>query len=245
MSESKTDEYGNELQTFTKTSQCALVGTTAPQCPAGWESVGYTQPGSCTIGNAPGDGPRDTWQMQGYQRVCKRRVPTSGDLGIDCCSNLFGISDSLECANGGFKPYSWKCNNIMQETCNTVVQKDPYGPEWNGMPGGQDNPMYRPCTNSVAVAGPERKPGCSNEFCVNYLRNAPPGNFFKTHDYEDYPYHFPRHSYTTPGFDGTWGYTPERTPYKPYHEYEHKNASSYCQRNPHECRREWINDYHY
>ena len=42
------------LQTFTKTSQCALVGTTAPQCPAGWESVGYTQPGSCTIGISAG-----------------------------------------------------------------------------------------------------------------------------------------------------------------------------------------------
>ena len=224
---------------------CTPVGEKGPLCPGGWEAVGYTQPGSCTIGQTPGDGPMDAWKMYGYNRVCKRKIPTSGDLAVDCCSNLFGISNSLECNTRGFEPYSWTCNNIMAEKCNTNVQKDPYSPELNGMPYGQDFPVYNGCTGSVRGPQPEKQPGCIEEFCVNYLRNAPPNNFFHDHDYTDYPYHFPRHSYATPGFAGTWGYQPMRTPYKPFHEYENKTANSYCQQFPQECRNTYINDYHF
>lgn len=242
---SNTDKYGNQLQTYTSMMPCTPVGQRGPECPAGWESVGYTQPGSCSIGNVPGDGPMDTWQKYGYNRVCKRKIPTSGDMAVDCCSNLFGISGSVECRARGYSPYSWKCNNVMQEKCNPNVQTDPYGPEWNGMPDGQDPVVYRGCTGRIQGPTPPKEPGCIDEFCVNYLRNAPPNNFYHDHDYQDYPYHFPRHSYTTPAFEGEWGYQPMRTPYKPYHEYDNKTANNYCRQFPQECWNTTINNYHF
>jgi hypothetical protein len=240
-----TDKYGNRLQTYTLMMPCTPVGERGPECPAGWESVGYTQPGNCSIGNVPGDGPMDAWKKYGYNRVCKRKIPTSGDQAVDCCSNLFGISGSVECRARGYLPYSWECNNVMQEKCNTNVQQDPYGPEWNGMPGGQDPVVYRGCTGRVQGPTPPQQPGCIDEFCVNYLRNAPPNNFYHDHDYQDYPVNFPRHSYTTPAFSGSYGYQPMRTPYKPYHEYKNKTANNYCRQFPQECRNTWINDYHF
>ena len=53
------DKDGNELTTYTKVMACTPLGQRGPECPAGWESVGYTQPGSCSLGNVPGDGPMD------------------------------------------------------------------------------------------------------------------------------------------------------------------------------------------
>lgn len=238
------DKYGNQLQTFTMLMPCTPIGQQGPLCPAGWESVGYTK-GGCSIGNVPGDGPLDVWKKYGYNRVCKRKVPTSGDLAVDCCSNLFGISNSVECRARGFQPYSWTCNNVMSEKCNENVQKDPYGPEWDGMPGGQAPVVFRGCTGKVAGPTPEKQPGCIDEFCVNYLRNAPPNNFFHNHDFQDYPYNFPNHSYTTPAFAGTWGYQPMRTPYKPYNDYKAKNANNYCQQFPQECWTTRPSNYHF
>lgn len=241
----ETDRFGNPLNTYTKLMPCTPVGERGPECPEGWVSVGYTQPGTCTIGNVPGDGHLDVWKMYGYNRVCKRKVPTSGDMGVDCCSNLFGISDSVECKARGYKPYSWECNNIMVEKCNTNVQKDIYAPEWNGMPFGQNFAVFNGCSGTIRIAQPNKKPGCLDEFCVNYLRNAPPNNFFHDHDFQDYPYHFPRHSYATPAFNGTWGYKPMRTPYKPYDDWRHKNANNYCRQFPQECWNTTLHDYHF
>lgn len=238
------DKDGNQLQVYTKVMPCSLVGTAGPQCPPGWESVGYTKPGSCSIGNVPGDGPLDRWQMYGYNRVCKRAIPTSGDLAVDCCSNLFGISDSLECNARGWSPYSWECNNVMAKKCNTNVQNNPYI-EWNGMPGGQEIPVYDGCSGTVRMSSPPKKSGCVDEFCVNYLRNAPPNNYFHNHDYQDYPHDFPQYSYVTPGFQGDWGYYPMRTPYKPYTDYNSKNASNYCRQFPQECWNTYPNNYHF
>ena len=241
-----TDKDGNQLATYTLLSACTPVGNRAPDCPEGWISVGYTQPGNCSIGNVPGDGPLDAWQMYGYNRVCKRRIPTSGDAGVDCCSNLFGISQSLECKSRGFNPYSWECNNVMTKRCNSNVGKSQFSPEWNGMPGGSDKPVYQGCTGRVDYRKGCQKPGCLDEFCVNYLRNAPPNNFFHDHDFSDVGHHFPRYSYTTPQFqENTWGYKPMRTPYKPYHDYSNKNSSNYCRQAPHECWNEFINNYHF
>lgn len=241
-----TDKDGNQLATFTLLSPCTPVGKRGPDCPAGWESVGYTQPGTCSIGNVPGDGPLDAWQMYGYNRVCKRRIPTSGDVATDCCSNLFGISQSVECKAHGYNPYSWECNNVMSKRCNSNVKTSEFSPEWNGMPGGNDQPVYRGCKGKVDYRGGQGGGGCVDEFCVNYLRNAPPNNFFHDHDFSDVPNHFPRYSYSTPQFrDQTWGYKPMRTPYKPYHEYQHKNSNNYCRQSPNECWNEFINDHHF
>lgn len=240
------DKYGNKLQTYTTLMSCSPVGERGSECPAGWVSVGYTQPGSCSIGNVPGDGPLDAWKMYGYNRVCKRRIPTSGDLAVDCCSNLFGISNSVECNARGFKPYSWECNNVMVNKCNTNIHTDPYAPEWNGMPNGQSPTVYNECSGKVRGPQTPKQPGCLDEFCVNYLRNAPPNNFFHDHDYTDYLNHFPRYSYTTPSLDGTFGYQPMRTPYKSYTDYRNeKNSNSYCQQFPQECWNTTINDFHF
>lgn len=231
--------------TYTTMMPCTLVGNAGPLCPAGWESVGYTKPGSCVIGAVPGDGHLDVWQKYGYQRVCKRKVPSSNDLAVDCCSNLFGISSSLECKARGFKPYSWTCNNIMMEKCNTNVQQNKYGPEWDGIPGGQTPTVYDGCSGKVRSAAPPKKPGCVDPYCVNYLRNAPPNNFLHDHDYTDYPHHFPRHSYTTPAFSGSWGYQPMRTPYRPYNDWKNKQANNYCRQFPQECWNTTINNFHF
>jgi len=241
----ETDKYGNKLATYSLTMPCTLVGTKGPECPAGWVPVGYTQPGTCSLGNAPGDGTMDAWKMIGYNRVCKRKVPTSGDMGADCCSNLFGIANSVECKARAYNPYSWECNNIMQKRCNTNVQKDLYGPEWNGMPYGQNYTVFNGCTGQVRGPQTPQQPGCVDEFCTNYLRNAPPNNFYHDHDYQDYPHHFPRHSYATPDTAGTYGYKPMRTPYKPYDDWNHKNANNYCLQNPQQCWNMFINSYHF
>lgn len=230
------DKYGNPLQTYTRLTPCTIVGQQGPQCPPGWESVGYTQPGSCFIGNVPGDGHKDEWQIYGYNRVCKKSVPTTGDLAVDCCSNLFDVAGSLECSSSGYTPYNDTCNNVMQNKCNADIQKNPYSPEWNGIPGGQDGPVYNACTQTTTTRPPGKQPGCVDEFCINYLRNAPPNNFYHTHDYQDYGRLFPRYSYTTPDFAGTWGYFPMRTPYTSYRNHQqYKTENTYCQQFPQEC----------
>lgn len=225
----------NKLQTYTIKTPCTIIGDKGPECPFGWKSVGYTQPGSCLIGNVPGLGHTDQWKMNGYNRVCKKDVLTSGDLAVDCCSDLFGISNSLECQARGYKPYSWQCNNVMEKKCNTLVQPYPFGPEWNGMPYGRKEPIYDGCTGKLIIPTKERKAGCIDEFCINYLRKAPPNNFFHNHDYQDYPHSNPRHSYNTPAFSGTWGYQPMRTPYKPYNDWNNKISNNYCKQFPAEC----------
>ena len=224
-----------KLQRYTKVMPCTLVGTSGPMCPPGWESVGYTQPGSCTIGNVPGDGPMDVWKMYGYNRVCKKSVPSSNDLAVDCCSNLYDIQDSVECKARGYTPYSTMCNNEMVKHCNPSIQNDPYGPEWNGMPFGQAPVVYDQCSGSVRRPAVPAKPGCVDKYCINYLKNAPRNNFFHDHDYQDYPVHFPNHSYTTPMFTDTWGYQPTRTSYKPYNDYKTKLANTFCLEHPEQC----------
>ena len=246
------DQNGNKLATYTLTSACTLMGNEAPQCPAGWESVGYTQPGTCTIGNAPGEGHLNTYKMNGYNRVCKRRIPTSGDAAIDCCSNLFGIAGSLECRARGYTPYSWQCNTDMSNYCNTRVAASPEGPVWNGVPNGQTQTVLE-CNGKVRATPAAKQPGCLDEFCVNYLRNAPPDNFFHSHDFQDVGHHFPNYSYTTPAFSGspfqasaTWGYYPTRLSYLPYTDTQHKNNNNYCRQAPGECQTPTgLNNFHF
>lgn len=238
--------------TFTQMTRCTPVGKTAPACPAGWESSGFTSPGSCMIGNTPGDGPTDTWRGFGYQRVCKRTVPTTGDMAVDCCSNLYGIAGSLECSSSDFKPYSWKCNSVMADRCNSNVKKDPFRANWNGMPYGQNIAVRESCSSHVRGPYPDKQPGsmgtqtCSingkiggvvDQHCANYLRNAPSNNFFSTHDFSDVGYSFPRYSYTTPDFqDKTWGYSLMRKPYYAYDDYKHqKIQNNYCRQFPEQC----------
>jgi hypothetical protein len=222
-------------QTYTLVMPCTNIGNKGPECPEGWESVGYTQIGSCIIGNVPGNGPMDVWKQYGYNRVCKKKIVSSGDMGVDCCSNLYGISNSIECKTAGYKPYSDQCNNIMVEKCNTNVQKNIYGNEWNGMPYGDNMTIYNNCNNSIRNVEKNLKYGCEDEYCRNYLRNAPTNNFFHNHDFQDYPYYFPEHSYTTPNFNGLWGYQPMRLPYKPYNDYKNKNNNNFCRKFPEQC----------
>jgi hypothetical protein len=254
---------GKNTNTFTQIGVCTPNGQTAPACPAGWESVGFTHSGACTIGSTPGDGPMDIWRSPGYQRVCKRTVPTSGDLAADCCSNLYGIADSVECKTSGWKPYSWDCNTVMKERCNGNIQKDPYRHNWNGMPYGQNIPVDQPCSGKIRLPNREITPGSigtptslninrcgatikgdTDQFCINYLRNAPPNNFFNNHDYSDAPHYFPRYSYTTPDFTKTWGYQPMRKPYTEYRFLQYKDHNNYCRQFPDECRQTYINNYH-
>lgn len=232
--------------TYTFMGPCTLVGKTPPLCPAGTESVGMTQPGSCMIGNPPGDGHTDRWMMKGYQRVCKKKIPSSGDLAVDCCSNLFGIADSLECKSAAWKPYSWACNTAMAEKCNTNKPKNPYGPNWNGVPYGQDPVLKRPCSGKIVGLKNNKEPGCIDEFCVNYLRNAPPNNFFHNHDFSDVPWNFPQYSYTTPNFFGnTWGHQPLKGNYYDYRDLRNKDANNYCRQFPHECMNQYYKDYRF
>lgn len=214
-------------QTYSLTTPCTPVGTAGPMCPLGWNSVGYTQPGSCLIGNVPGDGPRDLWKMDGYQRVCKRSIESSGDLAVDCCGNLGGIAGSVECRKRGYTPYSDVCNNVMVEKCNHNVRDSPYGPQWNGMPFGQTFPVFDGCTGKTTIASESPESGCLDRACVAYLRDAPPGNFFRNHDYIEYPHHFPRHSYTTSALKGGYGYQPMRMPYAVWNDYNHRNRNTF------------------
>lgn len=214
-------------QNYSLMMPCTLVGNQGPMCPAGWTSVGYTQPGSCAIGNPPGDGPRDLWQLRGYNRVCKKSVESSGDLGVDCCVNVDGVGNSVECRSRGFVPYSDTCNALMTKKCNSNVMPSPYGPQWNGMPFGQETPAFDGCTGKTRIAGAKPARGKLDGLCVSYLENAPAGNFYRNHDFKEYPHHFPRHSYTTPAFAGSFGYQPTRMGYHPWNEYDHRNRNSF------------------
>lgn len=239
-------DKNTKFATYTKFGPCTLVGKTPPLCESGFESVGMTQPGSCMIGNVPGDGHTDRWMMKGYQRVCKKKIPSSGDLAVDCCSNLFGIADTIECKSAGWKPYSWSCNTAMADKCNTNKPRDPYGPNWNGVPYGQDPILKRPCSDKIVGVKNHKEPGCIDEFCVNYLRNAPSNNFFHNHDFSDVPWNFPKYSYTTPNFFGnTWGHQPLKANYYDYRDLRNKDANNYCRQFPHECGGPFPRDYHF
>ncbi len=235
-----------KFATYTSLGPCSLVGTTPPMCDGSWESVGITQPGSCTLGNVPGDISNDRWRQKGYMRVCKKKIPTCGDVAVDCCSNLFGISNSVECQSKGWSPYSWACNTAMAQKCNTNQQKDPYGPNWNGSPYGQDPVLKRPCSSKIVGLKNPVKKGCLDEFCINYVRNAPPNNFFHNHDYSDVPWNFPKYSYTMPDFQGkTWGYQPIKPNYYDYRDLRNKDSNNYCQQFPQECFNRMPRDYHF
>jgi hypothetical protein len=73
--------------------------------------------------------------------------------------------------------------------------------------------VFDGCSGKVRRPTPAKKPGCVDEFCTNYLRNAPPNNYFHDHDYSDYSHNFPRYSYATPDFSSGNNYQPMRTPY--------------------------------
>lgn len=232
-----------KTNTYTTIGACTQIGREAPLCNNGWTSVGL-KPG-CLLSEVPGSGSQDAYNIEGYQRICKKTSPSTGDMGIDCCSDLYGISESLECKARGFSPYSWSCNKIMSDACNSSVNQDPYRFEWNGQAGGQSAPVFRPCAKKALLPSREKQPGCpNNEWCTNYLRNAPPNNFFHDHNYTDYLHNFPRYSYATPQFDGQFGYQPMRTPYHPYTEFQWKNASDYCYKHPEECWNTFINSYY-
>jgi len=207
---------------YTTYSRCSKVADQPPPCPLGWESVGTTKPGSCQISDVPGNGHYDQWRLEGHMRVCKKKVQSSGNLDVDCCSNVGGIANSAECRANGTVPYSDTCNNIMQNRCNETVRGNPYGPDYRGCPLGTGQK-------------PKIVKGTCDEHCRRYIRNAPANSFYHNHDYKDYPRHFPKASYVTPAFDGGWGYTPMRTPYLPYHTYQHKPASNVCRNEPQKC----------
>jgi hypothetical protein len=255
-----------DTNTYTMMTPCVPVGRQAPACPSGWSSSGFTSPGQCIIGGSALDGPSDSWRGFGYQRVCKRTVPTSGDLAVDCCSNLYGIAGSIECKQHQFNPYSWKCNTVMSDRCNTNVGKDPYAASFDGSPLSEHTSAVQTCGGSVRGPYPAKQPGSlgapncvstnscgkttvggkTDEHCINYLRNAPSNNFFSNHDFSDVPRYFPRYSYVTPAFYTEWGYSPMRKPYYAYNDYKQKYQNNYCRQFPEQCNYGRANnDYHY
>lgn len=190
--------------------RCTPLNVVPASCPPGWVSSG-TAP--CIYGNTPGDGARDLWRVQGHKRVCKKII-TDAAVGLDviCCSGKAGVQNSEECR--GYTPYSDVCNNIMQSKCNTAVDfVDPYGAE--GMKSG-----------AIGVSKYTKReiPTQIKSHCDNYLANAPVNSFYHNHSYENYQRHFPQQSYTMPAFSGGWGYTPERTPYIQYDNWQWKQA---------------------
>ena len=225
--------------TFTKLTRCTPINSPSQQCEPGWTSAGYTNPGSCVISSVPGDGPSNSYRSFGYQTACKKTVPSSGDLAVDCCGNINNIAGSLECKN--WRPYSDQCNTVMSNRCNSNVQKDPYAANWNGTPlSNNTSPVRSSCSgivgsrsnnnNNNIIRGPyeSQPPGKLDEHCINYLRNAPPNNFFNNHDFTDVGRYFPRYSYVTPAFFGEWGYFPMRKPYFAYNDYKQKYQNNYC-----------------
>jgi len=228
-----------KTQTYTYLGRCTPVGSIPPPGPQNWKSVGYIS--GCTLADQSNDLASDSWRYEGIQRVSKITVPSSGDLAIDCCSNLHGIANSVECSsNANWKPYSWDCNNVMQKQCNPTQQVDPLRHNFDGSPLGQAGcSVKQPCSGYTKHPPLPYQPPKQSEIltqsCNNYLRNAPPNNFFYNHDYKDYPRNFPRHSYTMPQFSGEWGYQPMRTPYKPYNQWEWKDRNTYCRNNPRDC----------
>jgi len=210
------------LETYTLLLPCSTIGGPSPPCPEGWESVGF-QPG-CSIGNAPGYGPLDVWKLAGKQRVCKKSILSTGDIAVDCCNNLDGVSASVECKAFGYEPHSTTCNNVMVDKCEPARRRKK--PVYNGMPYGQttDDCTKRMRTEPNQPIGRDIDPRRARGTCDDYLRHSPANSFFSTHDYDEYAYHFPRYSYTTPDFSGTFGYQPMRKPYRPYYEWEAKNG---------------------
>ena len=224
--------------TYTKVMPCTPTNMNGYTCPTGWTSVGYTPIGSCTIGNVPGNGHEDLWRMPGWNRVCKKTVPTSGNIELDCCSNKEQIADSIECKSRGLTPYNNTCNIIMKNHC-TSTNKNPYRHEWNGMPDGQDIPVYNPCTNTVYYNQVQESIAGQDEYCISYLKNAPPNNYFATHDFNDHPHDYPHYSYTTPKWNDEFGYYPVRKPYHSYNDRQSKNQNTYCALYPDQCYKEF------
>ena len=223
-------------QKYTLLTPCVPTNMNGYECPIGWKSVGYTQHGSCSVGNVPGLGHEDIWRMKGWQRVCKKEVETSGDLALDCCSNVNGIADSIECKTAGYTPYSNTCNIIMKDHCSmSSTQPNPYRHEWNGMPDGQNKPIWDNCRKQWRYNSKQDYIPQLDKYCVSYLKNSPPNNYFATHDFNDYHHDYPKYSYTTPNWDNNFGYYPIRKPYHSYDDTESKNQNTYCAFYPNQC----------
>jgi hypothetical protein len=214
---------------FTTKGRCNKVEQIPAQCPTGWKSLGMSPVGSCMIGNTPGTGTTNLWRELGHQRICAKSFDeeeSSKKMSIDCCSGKLGIGGSIECRNAGYIPYSNTCNNIMQQACSTVEFVDPYSTE--KMKSGAIGVP----TRIITPLAPELV-----SHCKTYLEKAPANTFFHNHSYRDYSRNFPKQNYTMPNFDGGWGYTPERTPYRPWHELQWKSANNHCINNPSKCNR--------
>lgn len=225
------DDNKQKKATYTKLMPCTPINQLGYECPIGWEPVGYTHPGSCAIGNVPGDGHEDIWKQYGWQRVCKKSVPTSDNIELDCCSNIEGVGDSLECKSQGLTPYGRACNIAMKNHCITRNDVNPYQHNWNGIPNGQRVNVYNGCSQMYYVKNQEpsyHSSSCNADckYCFEYLRNAPNNNYFSTHDFNEYHHDFPHYSYTTPDFNNLFGYQPMRKPYYAWNDYENKNYNS-------------------
>lgn len=212
----------NRTAKYTIRGKCTPLNTIPEQCPSGWKTTSIEP--SCMYGDSTGDGPNDIWRFYGHQRVCQKVVETSG-IELDCCSGKHGVQNSEQCSAYGFKPYSDKCNNIMQEKCNPIASSiDPYSVE--GMKSGIIGQTQRTMRHI---------PAKDQIHCNTYLANAPGNSFYHNHSYEQYDRHFPKQTYTMPSFSGGWGYTPERTPYVQYDDWKWRQANSFCRKNEQAC----------
>lgn len=220
---------------YTLVMPCVPVTNLGYDCPVGWEPVGYTQPGSCIIGNPPGDFGEDAWRQLGHNHVCKKKIQTSGNVELDCCANIDGVASSIECQSRGLVPYGQTCNLVMKDHCVSRNNQDSLQHNWQGVPLGQNASVYNPCSGVLTTKQGQQFNGRHDKYCDEYLRKAPSHNYFSTHDFNDYPHDFPRYSYTTPQFDGTFGYQPTRKPYYPYNDYKDKNQNTYCAFYPNQC----------
>lgn len=209
--------------TYTITLPCTPITQLGYDCPVGWETAGYTHQGSCAIGNVPGSGHEDLWKQLGWQKVCKKKIETTGNIELDCCGNKDGVANSIECQARGLSPYNQSCDVIMKNHCTTRNNIDPYSHNWNGVPKGQNGPVYNGCSQRVLQKqGPKPYCGCKEcqdcKLCFDYLRFAPPNNYFATHNFNEYHHEYPHYSYTTPDFNNAEGYYPMRKPYYPYND---------------------------
>jgi hypothetical protein len=217
----KTINKNPELAAYTIRGRCTPLHIAPAPCPAGWKSVAVEP--SCIYGDTSGN-PDDLWRVHGQQRVCQKVVESRG-IEMDCCSGKLGVGGSEECRAYGYTPYSGTCNNIMQAKCNTIAEfVDPYSAE--GMRSGVIGQSQK--TMRTVPAGDQ-------SHCNAYLANAPGNSFYHNHSYEEYDRHFPKQNYTMPAFSGGWGYTPERTPYVQYDDWQWKQANKFCRENEQAC----------
>jgi len=134
---------------------------------------------------------------------------------------------TVECSTGRYPGDFWRVPGV-KTVCRLTIPGDVDINCCNNVRGvgiSDECKLYKPYSRECNLLMQQTCTDCINDTdrnCDTYIEEAPAHSYYRNNTYDNYPYDFPRYSYTTPDFYGGFGYTTTRKPYYSYTDLKHK-----------------------